>query len=258
MSTSTMSVVAWVESPLQLVGAAEWVAAHGGRVPLAGGSPLRCRRQRMSSSNVARCSARVSRILVHPLESPRYTPPLAGGRRVLRPVPAGRPRSAPAPDHVPRRWIECDCIRRRTHGCRPYSRPGVVERGMTTRLVPFALEQVLGRALAGQVDFFTAFDFGDQRSAELADIGTRVERHRFEWTRRSARPFTPLTDGRVLLGSARPVDGRMPMAEYIEWVKARSLARSGHLLAASTRVRTPGRGGLRAPRRARLDAIASG
>ena len=104
-------------------------------------------------------------------------------------------------------------------GRRPYSRPGVHERGLTTRVVPFALEQILGRALAGQVDFFTAFRFGERRSEALRELGVRVERHRFEWTRRTARPFATTTAGRVLLGSARPVDGRMPMAEYLDWVR---------------------------------------
>ena len=31
-----MPVIAWVESPLQLIGAAEWAAAHDARVPVAG------------------------------------------------------------------------------------------------------------------------------------------------------------------------------------------------------------------------------
>ncbi len=219
MSTSTMSVVAWVESPLQLVGAAEWVAAHGGRVPLAG---------RLTTQMSSTADELIERGAMFGPCEPYLGIPwklLATHRHWL--VGDGfsgqfrlaasilRPRRITFLDDGSNAIAFADALT----GRRPYSRPGVVERGMTTRLVPFALEQVLGRALAGQVDFFTAFDFGEERSADLADIGTRVERHRFEWTRRTARPFTPLTDGRVLLGSARPVDGRMPMAEYIDWVR---------------------------------------
>src|SRR5688572_9089610 len=36
MGTTAMSIVAWAESPLQLIGVAEWAAARGRRVPLAG------------------------------------------------------------------------------------------------------------------------------------------------------------------------------------------------------------------------------
>ena len=36
MSATPMPVIAWAESPLQLVGVAEWASAHGRRVPLAG------------------------------------------------------------------------------------------------------------------------------------------------------------------------------------------------------------------------------
>jgi hypothetical protein len=105
-------------------------------------------------------------------------------------------------------------------GRRPYARPGVHERGLTTRVVPFALEQILGRALAGQVEFFTAFRLGHERSSALSELGARIEGHRFEWTRRSARPFSTRTAGRVLLGSARPADGRMPLPAYLDWVMA--------------------------------------
>lgn len=219
MGSPTMSVVAWAESPLQLVGVAEWAAAHGGRVPLAG---------RLTTQMSSTADELIERGAMFGPCEPYLGIPwnlLASHRHWL--VGDGfsgqfrlaasilRPRRITFLDDGSNAIAFADALT----GRRPYSRPGVVERGMTTRLVPFALEQVVGRARVGEVDFFTAFDFGEERSADLADIGPRVERHRFEWTRRTARPFTPLSDGRVLLGSARPVDGRMPMAEYIAWVR---------------------------------------
>lgn len=219
MAHPTTSVVAWAESPLQLIGAAEWAAAHGGRVPLAG---------RLSTQMSATADELIERGAMFGPTEPYLGIPwamLATHRHWL--VGDGfsgqfrlaasilRPRRITFLDDGANAIAFADALT----GRGPYSRPGVVERGLTTRLVPFALEQILGRALAGEADFFTAFDLGERRSADLADIGVRVEHHRFEWTRRTARPFTPVTHGRVLLGSARPVDGRMPMGEYLDWVR---------------------------------------
>lgn len=214
-----MSVVAWAESPLQLIGAAEWAAAHGGRVPLAG---------RLTTQMSATADELIERGAMFGPTEPYLGIPwtlLAQHRHWL--VGDGfsgqfrlaasvlRPRRITFLDDGANAVAFADALT----GRGPYARPGVAERGMAKRLVPFALEQMLGRARAGDVDFFTAFDFGDRRSADLAEIGVRVRRHRFEWTRRTARPFTPVSGGRVLLGSARPVDGRMPMPAYLEWVR---------------------------------------
>jgi hypothetical protein len=54
----------------------------------------------------------------------------------------------------------------------------------------------------------------------------RVVPHTLCWVRRTSRP-TALPGNRVLLGSARVVDGLMPAHEYLAWVA--SQARSGDL-----------------------------
>jgi hypothetical protein len=215
----SMSVVAWVESPLQLVGAAEWAASHGGRLPLAG---------RLTTQMSATADELIERGAMFGPTEPFLGIPwtmLAQHRHWL--VGDGfsgqfrlaasilRPRRITFLDDGANAIAFADALT----GRRPYARPGIAERGMTTRLVPLALEQILGRARAGEVEFFTAFDFGDRRAAELRAIGAGVGRHRFEWTRRTARAFSTVTGGRVLLGSARPVDGRMPMPAYLEWVR---------------------------------------
>jgi hypothetical protein len=220
MRPTPISAVAWVESPLQLIGAAEWAAAHGRRIPLAG---------RLTAQMSETADELIGRGALFGPSEPYLGIPwnlLARHRHWL--VGDGfsgqfrlaatvlRPRRITFLDDGANSVAYADALT--GHGT--YSRPGVRERGLTTRLVPFTLQQILGRAVAGQVGFFTAFPFGAHRAALLSAIGVRVDRHRFEWTRRTARPFSTTTGGRVLLGSARPVDGRMPMREYLDWVAA--------------------------------------
>ena len=253
-----MPVIAWAESPLQLIGVAEWASAHGRRVPLAG---------RLTPQMSETADELIDRgAMFGPCEPYLGIPwnllarhrhwlvgdGFSGQFRLAASVL--RPRRITFLDDGANTVAFADTLT----GRRPYSRPGVNERGLTTRVVPFALEQILGRALAGQVDFFTAFRFGERRSEALRELGVRVERHRFEWTRRTARPFATTTSGRVLLGSARPVDGRMPMADYLDWVEDGGGIRPGHLPAASARTGGAGRGRRRGPRRPRLEARSPG
>nr|WP_243847352.1 hypothetical protein [Microbacterium ulmi] len=104
-------------------------------------------------------------------------------------------------------------------GRRAFARPDVAEKGLTTTFAPFAMETVLRRARGGRVEFFTAFDLGTERRVALRDRGFSLRQHEFAWTRASARPATNLGD-RVVLGSARPVDGRMTLDAYLEWLSA--------------------------------------
>lgn len=212
-------MIAWAESPLQLLGVAEWASAHGRRVPLAG------RLTPQMSETADELLARGA--LFGPCESYLGIPwtLLARHRHWL--VGDGfsgqfrlaasilRPRRITFLDDGANTLAFADALT----GRRPYARPGVEERGMSRHIVPFALEQILGRALVGQVDFFTAFDLGMARQSALTQLGAGIHHHRFEWTRRTARPFRTTTGGRVLLGSARPVDGRMPMPAYLDWVR---------------------------------------
>lgn len=219
MPENAAPVLAWVESPLQLVGAAEWAAAHRRRVPVAG---------RLTAQMSETADELIARGALFGKCEPYLGIPwqlLAGHRHWL--VGDGfsgqfrlaasilRPRRITFLDDGANTIPFADAVT----GRRPYARPGIAERGLTTRVAPFALDQVLGRALAGAVDFFTAFELGERRIGELADVGVRIDPHRFEWTRRSAREFDA-PGGRVVLGSARVVDGRMTLAELIGWVRA--------------------------------------
>jgi len=210
--------VAWVESPLQLIGAAEWAAAHDRKVPIAG--RLTAQMSETADELIARGASfgatepylgipwKLLSAHHHWLVGDGFSGQFRLAATVLR------PRRITFLDDGANAAAFAGVLL----GIDAYARPGVAERGLTTRVAPFARDQILGRALAGRVAFFTAFDFGAERSSGLADLGIRIERHRFEWTRRTARPFDA-PRGRVMLGSARPVDGRMPLREYLAWVE---------------------------------------
>lgn len=212
-------VIAWAESPLQLIGVAEWASAEQTRVPLAG---------RLTPQMSETADELISRgALFGPCEPylgipwnllARHSHWLVGdgfsGQFRLA-AAVLRPRKITFLDDGANTLPYADSLL----GRRAYQRPGVAERGLTSRVAPFAVGHILGRALAGDVDFFTAFNLGESRSTALTEVGVKVGRHRFEWTRATARPFTTTTGGRVLLGSARPVDGRMPLSDYVAWVE---------------------------------------
>lgn len=212
------SVLAWVESPLQLIGAAEWAAAERRAVPLAG--RLTAQMSETADALVARRAwfselepylgipwALLSRHR-HWLVGDGFSGQFRLAASVLR------PRRITFLDDGANTVPFADALL----GTRPYTRPGVTERGLTTRVAPIARATVLDRAVSRRVDFFTAFDLGDARRTALRDSGIGVRGHRFEWTRTSA-PTSSDLGPRVILGSARPVDGRMPISEYLDWVR---------------------------------------
>jgi hypothetical protein len=205
-----------VESPLQMIGAAEWAAAR--RIPV----PVAIRSTAQMLDTAAALIARGAwfgprsewlgipwRMLSghrHWLVGDGFSGQFRLAAAVLRPERVTfLDDGANTPAFV-------DALT----GRGPYRRPGVSESGLTTRVGPLAMDHVGRRAHAGDVEVFTAFDLGASRLDALADRGARVGRHRFDWTRRSAPPCD--IRGRVILGSALPVDGRMPLAAYLDWV----------------------------------------
>ena len=198
MDLEPIPVIAWVESPLQLVGVAEWAAVQRRRVPIAG--RLTPQMSETTDELIARSAlfGRCEPYLGIPwnlLARHRHWLVGDGFSGQFRLAAAVlRPQRITFLDDGSNAIAFADTLT----GKRPFARPGVRERGLTTRVAPFAFDVIAGRAREGQVDFFTAFDFG------------------------SARAYVTSTAGRVLLGSARPVDGRMPLEEYLEWVRLES------------------------------------
>lgn len=210
-------VIAWVESPLQLLGAAEWAHAHGRTVPVAGrltpqigatADELIARGARFGA-----CEPFVGipwTLLAqhrHWLVGDGYSGQFRLAAAVLRPS------RVTFLDDGANAVAFADTLL----GRRPYRRPGIAEGPLSTLVSPFALDHVLRVAARERADVFTAFPLGPDRVAGLTARGARIAEHRFEWTRATAGGGR-LAAERVILGSARPVDGRMPHEEYLDWV----------------------------------------
>lgn len=211
-------VLAWVESPLQLIGAAEWAAAHRTTVPVAG------RLTPQISATADELLARGARFgeLAPYLGIPwsllaRHGHWLVGdgfsGQFRLA-AAVLRPHRLTFLDDGGHALAYADTLR----GRRAYARPHVEERGLTTVAAPFAAELIHRRAAARRAGMFTAFDLGAERLDDLADRGFGIRRHDFSWTRATA-PEPVALGRRIVLGSALPVDGRMSLLDYVMWVR---------------------------------------
>lgn len=211
-------VLAWVESPLQLVGAAEWAAAHRTTVPVAG------RLTPQMSATADELLARRARFgELEPYLGIPFALLARHGHWLVGDGFSGQFRLAAALLRPHRITFLDDGANATAYadtllGRRSYARPGVAERGLTTRVAPLAHEIVLRRGSARRADFFTAFDLGADRADALRDRGFVIRRHVFDWTRATA-PAAPELGRRVVLGSAHPVDGRLPLEDYLEWVR---------------------------------------
>lgn len=211
-------VLAWVESPLQLLGAAEWAAAHRTTVPVAG------RLTPQMSATADELLARGARFgELEPYLGIPFSLLARHGHWLVGDGFSGQFRLAASLLRPHRITFLDDGAHAIAYadsllGRRSYARPGVVERGLTTRVAPLAQETVLHRAAMKRAGFFTAFDLGADRTDALRERGFGIRRHGFEWTRASA-PATPELGRRVVLGSAQPVDGRMALADYLDWVR---------------------------------------
>jgi hypothetical protein len=211
------AVLAWVESPLQLVGAAEWAAAHERAVPIAG--RLTPQMSETADELIARGAAfgacepylGIPWKLLAQHDHWLVGDGFSGQFRLA--VTALRPKSITFLDD----GANTLAFARALLGTSPYSRPGVVEGRLTIAIAPFALERMLRLARARRIELFTAFEPDDREG--LADRGIRIRNHRFDWTRASA-PASRSLGSRVVMGSARPVDRRMPLDEYLRWVGA--------------------------------------
>ena len=214
--------LAWVESPLQMIGAAEWAAAHRTRVDLAArlapqvektaGVLNRLDAQFGEQAGYYGIPWRTLRRHDHWLVGDGFSGQFRLAAAVLR------PRRLTFLDDGLATLDFVDAI----GGARPLMRPGVAERAVARRLAPLALDAIRLSAVAGDAGIFTTFDLGEARAERLRELGVGVQHHAFEWLR-AAATRTPAADAvredRVILGSARVVDGHMPRTEYLQWVR---------------------------------------
>lgn len=212
--------IAWVESPLQLVAAAEWAETQRHKIVVA----LRITSSQMSTT-AAELLSRGARFAEC---APYFSIPwqllsrhrdwavgdaFSGQFRLASAVRA--PRSVTLLDDGSQATAIVDALVRRTS----YTRPGQRESALLGSLGILARELMLSLAARNRLDITTAFEFGDVRTALLSDQRIPVTSHRFEWVRRTARPIA-VPGNRVLLGSALPTDGRMPADRYLRWVRS--------------------------------------
>ena len=209
-------VLAWVESPLQLIGAAEWAAAHRTTVPVAG------RLTPQISATADELLARGARFgELEPYLGIPWSLLARHGHWLVGDGFSGQFRLAAAVLRPHRVTILDDGAHAIAYadallGRRPYARPHVEEHGLTTAVAPFAAEVIHRRAAARRAGMFTAFDLGADRLDALGDRGFGIRRHDFSWTRATAPAAAELGD-RIVLGSALPADGRIVLADYVQW-----------------------------------------
>jgi hypothetical protein len=216
--------IAWVESPLQLIAAAEWAALQDEPIVVA---------LRLGSGQMAETAeellARGARFAEC---APYYGIPwellsrhrtwavgdgFSGQFRLAASVL--RPRRITLLDDGAHTVALVDALLERSD----FTRPGQHESALSTVLGGIARNRMLHLARRERLEISTAFALGDDRMTGLADRGIRVRPHRLDWVRRTARPIA-VPGNRVLLGSARPVDGLMPIDQYLTWVATEAAA----------------------------------
>ncbi len=229
--------IAWVESPLQLVAAAEWAATRDEPVEVA----LRVTGPQMAAtateliSRGARFSSVTpyfgipwSQLAAHPVWA--IGDALSGQFRLASTLRG--PRRLSLLDDGAMTLVAVDAVL----GLAPYARPHTEEGRLAGLLGRSARERMLHLAARERLEVVTAFALGDRREALLAARGIRLSHSRFDWVRETARPVA-LPSHRIVVGSALPTDGRVSVPLYLDWVA--SEARSGVVAYLPHRRETP-------------------
>ncbi|QEO10484.1 hypothetical protein [Protaetiibacter larvae] len=223
---TALDALAWVESPLQLLTAAEWAHRH---------------RQR-----TGRSTAVVYRILdpqvvataeaLHRMAAPfvRFEPYLGipwarlttSRHWAIGDAFSGQFRAAAAVLPRPRRVTIVDDGAMVVHamlalaGEVAYARPDQFESRSKTLLGGLVADRLRGLAHDGRVELFTSFPGAD---APASRAGITVVRDEFTWLREAARreqlPAVRLPHPRIALGSARVIDALLPAERYLRWVR---------------------------------------
>ncbi len=210
-SRAAGSAFAWVESPLQLLGAVEYAAATGSAVrivPRAGAAQLEATIERLERMGLPPGVEVLA-------ERSTPVPALVGGERhwLLGDVFSGHSRlalSLASPDRLT--VVDDGAISlhldRVLAGEGAFGRPGVRESMVVRGLAAGAHSRLLALASADALELFSCFPL---RSSALVP-------HRFSWLRKAAAPQAPRTD--VVLGSAAVTDSRVTADAYLRFIDA--------------------------------------
>jgi hypothetical protein len=210
--------IAWVESPLQLIAAAEWAARQ--QEPIVVALRLGSAQMAATAEELMARGARFAECV------PYYGIPwgllarhrtwaigdaFSGQFRLAASVV--RPATITLLDDGAQTLPLVDALLEKTG----FARPGQHESVGSTLLGGTARARMLRMALRERLELTTAFALGPDRLSGLAERGVRVIPHTLTWVRGTARPIE-VPGNRVLLGSARPVDGLLPRGRYLSWV----------------------------------------
>ncbi len=209
--------LAWVESPLQLLGAAEYAHELGRPIAVA----LRLTGDQMPTT--------AQELLDRGAPFASVTPYFGIPWSLLQSQPdwvigdgfsgqfrmaaaALRPRSITLLDDGDMSIQLAAALLGRT----AFARPGQRERAMVRMLGAVTRERMLRLAASGRLAMFSSFD-RDPAVSALTAHDVELTPNRFSWLRGHARP-TPLPHPRVVLGSARVVDGLLDPSAYLGWL----------------------------------------
>ena len=244
MSNDTHDALAWVESPLQALTAAEW--AHRHRLETGGTTAIA---YRISDPQVVPTVE-----ALHAMAAPfsRYEPylgipwtRLATTRHwVIGDPLSGQFRAASATLPRPRRITVVDDGSMVVHAMRAlagevdYSRPGQTESRAKVLLGGLSAERLRRLARDGRVELFTAFGAAADPARRA---GATVGFDDFSWLRGVVRgagaPEVRLPHHRIALGSSRVVDGLLRAERYLAWM--RELVERGPVVYLPHRRETP-------------------
>ncbi len=230
--------IAWVESPLQLLGAVEW--ASGLAEPIVVAHRLTGPQMERTAAELIARGARFAECVPYygiPWELLRTHRRWAVGDgfsgQFRLAASLIRPERVTFLDDGAHSIALADALLGRI----PYARPNVREAGPNALLGSLTRDRMLGLAARERLTITTAFPFGDERTDGLRALGVAVDRHTMDWVRRTARP-SAFTGRRVLLGSSLPSDALVPAESYLQWVTAE--AGAGDLAYFPHRRETPG------------------
>lgn len=205
--------VVWVESPLQLLGAAELAAERGVRLRVV------FRLGPQMSETAAELLARgASFAACIPYVGIPWSELSRAGEWIVGDGLSGQFRLAAAILR-PRAVTLLDdgtmslTLAAALAGLAPFERPGARPRPLRRILGELARDHLLRLAGSGRLAFFTVFPVDRPEFVAAAARGVRLRANRFSWTRRTARP-PRLPAGRVVLGTARVADGLLDASTH--------------------------------------------
>jgi len=109
-------------------------------------------------------------------------------------------------------------LARAVTGSRTYVRPGHAITRRRAVLASLTRDRLLALAARESLSFFTAFA-GHEALSSLGDHGISVDENTFAWLRSMGTPVA-LPGDAVVLGAAAVTDGALSAAEYLAWVRS--------------------------------------